>query len=148
MFAPSREKIEAAEHYLANLQPRQRGWQNTRGTSGHTRDGKPLWRQFPKQWHAEANGRLAYLMEKYWREHGHGPSQQKHASLIGNVVDWILNCRMTRSRSSKRFANWNKLWNARRAVSGGPFQPNPFKRERFTPRTSKARSSQGNLSGI
>jgi len=144
MFTPSREKIEAAERYLEEIRRKPRGWQNTRGTSGRTRTGKALWRQLPKKWHAEAEAQLHRLVTKYWREHGHGPSQQKHASLIGNVVQYILYCRMSHRKLSLQW----KFWNARKVASGGAITRNPHIRTGFTPRTAKARSSQGNLAGI
>jgi hypothetical protein len=144
MFPPSREKIEAAERYLEAIRNKPKGWLNTRHIGGRTRTGKPLWRNLPKEWHAEADAHLHRLVTKYWREHGHGPSQQKHASLIGNVVTHIRNCRITHHLNSM---HW-KYWNARKVASGGATTPNPFHRARFTPRTKRARSSQGNLAGI
>ena len=142
MFPPSREKVEAAERYLAEVRSHKRGWQKAKG-GGRQRTGKPLWHSLPEKWHLEASSRLQHLILKYWREHGHGPSQGKYASLVGNVVDWILNCRMTHNRRDKQ----SKFYNARRCT-GDRFTPNPFHRERFTPRTAKARASQGNLVGI
>jgi hypothetical protein len=145
MFTPSREKVEAAQRYLDEVRSRVRGWKNTRGKGGgRQRTGKPLWRQIPHKWHGEANAQLARLIAKYWREHGHGPSQQKHASLIGNVVWTIRNCRMSNHYHSRIW----KFWNARMVVDASKHIRNPQDRRGFTPRTAKARSSQGSLAGI
>jgi hypothetical protein len=143
MFTPSREKVEAAERYLAEVRSHKRGWQRAKG-GGRQRTGKPLWRQFPEKWHPEAQARLNYLINKYWHEHGHGPSQGKYASLVGNVVDWILNCRMTH----RRWDHHQKRHNALMVLDPSKHIRNPMDRTGFTPRTTKARASQGNLTGI
>jgi len=145
MFTPSREKVEAAERYLEKVRTRPRSWDTYKGKGGgRQRTGKPLWRQLPPEWHAEAETRLHRLVQRYWSEHGHGPSQQKHASLIGNVVQTILHYRMSNRHNS---LIW-KFWNARMVVNTAKHIRNPQDRRGFTPRTAKARSSVGNLAGI
>jgi hypothetical protein len=143
MFTPSSEKVRAAEAYLEKIRTRKRSWATTH-PSGHTRTRKPLWRSLPKEWHAEAEAHLNRLVCKYWSEHGHGPSQHKHASLIGNVVQYILYCRMSHRKLSLLW----KFWNARKVASGGANVRNPQDRTGFTPRDAKHRASQGNLQGI
>ncbi len=136
--------MEAAERYLEEIRRKPRSWASTRGTSGWTRTGRPLWRNLPKKWHAQAEEDLHRLVRKYWYEHGHGPSQQKHASLIGNVVQNILHCRMTHRHLSKMW----RYRNALQCVDPRYHQPSPKSRVGFTPRTKAARSSQGSLAGI
>jgi hypothetical protein len=131
MFTPSREKVEAAERYLAERKAAVRGWANTKGKGGgRQRTGKPLWHSLPKEWHDEANARLRRLVNKFWAEHGHSPSHHKYVSLIGNVVDIIRNRRMTNHHRQMRF----KYSNALVVLDPSKHIPNPFDASKRKPR--------------
>ena len=142
MFTPSRAKVEAATIYLEGVRKRPRSFTSFRNRSD--RGHGPLWRNLPKGWHAQANSDLNRLVAKFWSDHGRAPSQQKLASLIGNVVRNIRYCRM----SSLHLTFMWRFWNARAVVRGNKNVKRPNDRTSFTPRTSKARSSSGNLVGI
>ena len=139
MFTPSREKVEAAERYLEEIRKKPKGFANSRRSQA----GLPLWRNLPIKWRSQADADLQRLTLKYWREKGHAPSRQVRAALIGNIVKNILYCKVSHKHLS---AMW-RYWNAKKCARGG-YTRNPGDRTGFTPRTTRARSSVGNLSGI
>lgn len=140
MFRPSREKIERALAYLDEVQRRPKSFADlrTRFADKH-RHGQPRWRSLPKHLHAQAESRYNILLCKYREEHGHAASQQKRASLIGNIAQNLLNPKAT-------LRGHHRVWNAKKCAYG-PWIDAPNWR-RVTRRDPTKRTSQGNLAGI